>query len=428
MRIKTFGRQSLNIWQWLFGFLRLIVRQYREKQLQKSAASLTYVTLFATVPLLTVTYSMFSIIPAFQSLGDELQAMFFEHFLPSSERDFGAYLKQFSNEARNLTVFGVAFLAVSAFLMLRNIEQNFNAIWGVARGRRGVANFLLYWAILSLGPLLLGIALTMSTYLTSFRLIVGTYDSLGVFELIFRLVPTVLTWVAFTLLFVAVPNCKVRLPHALLGGFLTTIGFEGLKTAFAMVVANSSFTLIYGAFAAVPLFLLWINLMWTLVLAGAVFVYTISAYQINLQVRHFSDFTASLLVLWRCYQATVTGGVVSESELLKLGLSSEQWMRVSRALVKHHVITTDYQGCYLVCRNLDQLPLSELADIVDVPHFLPSDSRELDDLPWAAEAKRYLGQLDEVNKAYLERSVTSLFMDQKIINNEPEHRIEHHKM
>lgn len=428
MRIKTFGRQSLNIWQWLYGFLRLIVRQYREKELQKSAASLTYVTLFATVPLLTVTYSMFSIIPAFQSLGDELQAMLFEHFLPSNERDFGEYLRQFSNEARNLTVFGVIFLAVSAFLMLRNIEQNFNAIWGVARGRRGVANFLLYWAILSLGPLLLGIALTMSTYLASFRLIVGTYDSLGVFELIFRLVPTLLTWIAFTLLFVAVPNCKVRLPHALLGGLLTTIGFEGLKTAFGMVVANSSFTLIYGAFAAVPLFLLWVNLMWTLVLAGAVFVYTISAYQINLQVRHFSDFTASLLVLWRCMQASTHGGVVKEGELLKLGLSTEQWMRVSRALIKHHVITTDYQGHYLICRNLDQLRLSELADMVQMPQFLPQDIHELDDLPWASEATAYLGQLDAMRHQHLERSVRSLLASHGSAEKAAEYFIEHHKM
>src|SRR5690606_23067945 len=206
-------------YHWLLGFFCLMVRQYQEKECQKSAASLTYVTLFATVPMMTVTYSMFSVIPAFQSLGDQFQTMLFDHLLPNSEQDLGKYLKDFSAQARQLTAAGLAFLTVSAYLMLKNIEANFNAIWGVPRGRRGVANFLLYWAVLSLGPLLLGAALAMNTYLASFRLVVGHYDSLGLIETVLQLAPWLLTWTAFTLLFVAVPNCKVPVAHGLIGGF-----------------------------------------------------------------------------------------------------------------------------------------------------------------------------------------------------------------
>ena len=88
-------------YRWLLGFFCLMVRQYQAKSCQKSAASLTYVTLFATVPMMTVTYSMFSIIPAFQNLGDQLQSLLFQHFLPNSEQDLGKYLKDFSEQARN---------------------------------------------------------------------------------------------------------------------------------------------------------------------------------------------------------------------------------------------------------------------------------------------------------------------------------------
>ncbi|HTF97221.1 MAG TPA: YihY family inner membrane protein [Cellvibrio sp.] len=396
-------------YRWLLGFFCLMVRQYQAKECQKSAASLTYVSLFATVPMMTVTYSMFSIIPAFQSLGDQLQSLLFEHFLPNSEQDLGKYLQDFSSQARQLTAFGLAVLLVSAYLMLKNIEQNFNAIWGVARGRRGVANFLLYWAILSLGPLLLGAALAMSTYLTSFRLLVGPYDSLGVIESVLRFAPWFLTWAAFTLLFVAVPNCKVPVSHALVGGLVTTLFFQGLKAAFGWIVSHSSFTLVYGAFAAVPLFLLWVNLIWTVILGGAVFVHTINAYQIDLRDRNYPDLLASLLVLWRCYSASREGNAVPERALLRQGLAADQWLRISEALVKHHVLTTNYQGDYLLCHDLKNLTLLDLTDILDVPRQLPKGTTTLTDLPWGPEAVAHLGAVDKFTREQLSRSVESLF-------------------
>lgn len=398
-------------YHWLLGFFCLMVRQYQAKSCQKSAASLTYVTLFATVPMMTVTYSMFSIIPAFQNLGDQLQALLFDHLLPNSEQDLGKYLQDFSSQARQLTVFGLVFLLVSAYLMLKNIEQNFNAIWGVARGRRGVANFLLYWAILSLGPLLLGAALAMSTYLASFRLLVGSYDSLGVVEMVLRFAPWLLTWAAFTLLFVAVPNCKVPVNHALIGGFFTTLGFQGLKAAFGWIVSHSSFTLVYGAFAAVPLFLLWVNLIWTVILGGAVFVHTINAHQIGLRVRNYPDLLASLMILWRCYLASRDGIAVPERALLRQGLSADQWLRLSEALVKHHVLTTNYQGDYVLCHDLKNLRLLDLADMLDIPRQLPKERECLADLPWGAEAVTHLGAVDQFTREQLTRSVESLFCE-----------------
>lgn len=401
-------------YRWLIGFFWLMVHQYQAKSCQKSAASLTYVTLFATVPMMTVTFSMFSIIPAFQNLGDQLQSLMFQHFLPNSEQDLGKYLKDFSTQARNLTAFGLLFLLVSAYLMLKDIEQNFNAIWGVPRGRRGVANFLLYWAVLSLGPLLLGAALGISTYLTSFRLLVGTYDSLGVFEWAFQLAPWVLTWAAFTLLFVAVPNCKVSVRHAMIGGFVTTMGFQGLKAAFSWIVGHSSFTLVYGAFAALPLFLLWVNLIWTMILGGAVFVHTIGAHQIVLRDRNYPDLIASLMILWRCYRASEKGLAVPERELLHQGLSAEQWLRVRDALVKSRVITANYQGNYVISQNLNLLTLQELSNILALPRQLPQDTASLAQVPWGRDAVRILGSVDSSREQLLDISVAALFDPQTV--------------
>ncbi|WP_323814409.1 YihY family inner membrane protein [Cellvibrio sp. NN19] len=398
-------------YRWMLGFFCLMVRQYQAKSCQKSAASLTYVTLFATVPMMTVTYSMFSIIPAFQNLGSELQTVLFHQFLPNSEQDLSRYLTEFSTQARQLTVFGLAFLLVSAYLMLKNIEQNFNSIWGVARGRRGVGNFLLYWAILSLGPLLLGAALGMSTYLASFRLIVGAYDSLGFFEWVLQFAPWLLTWAAFTLLFVAVPNCKVSVRHAMIGGLVTTIGFQGLKAAFGWIVGHSAFSLIYGAFAAVPLFLLWVNLIWTVILGGAVFVHTIGAHQIVLRDRNYPDLFASLMVLWRCYRASEKGDAVAERDLLQ-GLAAEQWLRIRDALAKNGVITTNYQGDYLLSQNLHLLSLQQLSDILQLQRQLPEDQEEISELPWGGEALRILGNVDASKEQLLAISVAELFSSQ----------------
>ena len=394
---------------WLRGFAVLMLRQYQAKACQKSAASLTYMTLFATVPMMTVTYSMFSIIPAFQDLGDDLQALLFNHFLPNSEQELVNYLKDFSVQARKMTVFGLAFLLVSAYLMLKNIEQNFNAIWGVAKGRRGISNFLLYWAILSLGPLLLGVALAMSTYLTSFRLLVGTYYSLGVLEWVFKLTPWLLTWAAFTLLFAAVPNCKVSIRDAFIGGLATTLCFQALKAAFGWIVSHSSFSLVYGAFAALPLFLLWVNMSWMVILGGAVFVHTIKSHQIGLRDRHYPDLFAGMLVLWQFQQAATKGGSLSERQLLNLGLSAQQWQRIRASLLDNRIITLTQQGELVLCYDLSLLSLQGLANLLNVDGYFPDDGQKIPQLPWGSSVLPRLKSIDEFIQQQLDIPLATLF-------------------
>jgi membrane protein len=390
-------------------FFFLIVKQYRDKECQESAASLTYVTLFALVPLMTVTYSMFSIIPAFQGLGDELQQMIFARVLPETGQELITYLREFSNQARNLTVFGIIFLVISAYVMLTNIEKTFNAIWGGLRGRKGVANFLLYWAVLSLGPLLLGVGLAMSTYLASLKLFMGAYDTLGILAVVFKVVPSIMTVAAFTLLFVTVPNCKVPFLHGLIGGVVTTLVFEILKSLFGWVVSKSSIALIYGAFAFVPLFLLWINVIWMVILGGAVLVRTISIYQIGLKDRRYPDLLAALLVLWQFHQASIKGQSLNEPGLINTGLSNEQWQRVRAALQQARVIAITNQDEFVLSRDLNHLTLAQLANMLAVPRQLPQDTSKLEGLPWFSALERHLGEVDRATAEHFAVSVAQVF-------------------
>jgi membrane protein len=392
-------------------FVLLMATQYREKACQKSAASLTYVTLFAIVPLMTVTYSMFSIIPAFKGLGEQLQQLVFAHVLPETGQELVAYLQEFSEQARNLTFFGVLFLVISAYVMLTNIEKNFNSIWGVLRGRKGVANFLLYWAVLSLGPLLLGAGLAMTTYLASLRLLMDAYDNLGLVAWVLEIAPLILTAAAFTLLFIAVPNCKVPFTHGLIGGVVTMVAFEILKGLFGWIVTHTSFTLIYGAFAIVPLFLLWVNLIWMVILGGAVLVRTISIYQIALKDRGYPDLLAALLVLWEFHQASLKGHSLADRRLISIGLSSGQWQRICARLQKAQVISATNQGEFVLCQDLHHLTLAQLAKILSQPHQLPEDTSKLNDLPWFDALQYHLGEIDNFTNARLAVSVVELFQN-----------------
>jgi len=389
--------------------LTLAFKLYGEKDCQKSAASLTYMTLFAIVPLLTVSYSMFSIIPAFSSVGDQFQSLIYSQLLPGNEQTITKYLSDFSQQARKLTAVGVIFLMLSAYFMLKNIEQNFNGIWNVQRQRKGVSNFLLYWAILSLGPLLIGLAVFMKTYLIALRTFVGHYESLSLLDVAFEWIPWLLTASAFTLLFVAVPNCKVRLRHAAIGGVVTLLVFELIKSGFAFMVSHSSFKLIYGAFAVVPLFLLWINISWMVILGGAILVRSIELYQVDMKDRGYPDFFACLLVLWQFHEASHKGSSVRNREFLQLGLSSDQWQRIREVLLSNNVIAITQQNEFVLSRDLARLTLNEVRDLLGEVDRLPANHSQLESLPWFANSKLHLGYVDNLENERFNLSVEAFF-------------------
>ncbi len=390
-------------------FIPFVLAQFVAKECQKSAAALTYMTLFAIVPLMTVTYSMFSVIPAFQGLADQLHTFIFAHFMPDTGEEVQQYLGNFSNQARSLSGFGVLMLVVTAYLMLKNIEKTFNAIWGVRKGRKGLSNFLLYWAILSLGPLLLGAGLAVSTYLLSLKFLVKEYDSLGLLPWFLSLLPWLLTWSAFTLLFAAVPNCRVPIKQAALGGLLTSLCFEALKALFGFVVAKTSISAIYGAFAFVPLFLLWVYLLWMIILAGAILVRTLTSWQTSADGLDYPDLMAALIALWEFQLHLKEGTSVSDTDLSKAGVGTEQWQRVRDALIANRVISVTGEGDYVLCRDLSVVSLRDLADVVSLPAYMPGVSNYLQEFDWFPRVAERLILIDQFIEQQFDTPLSELF-------------------
>ena len=249
--------------------------QFLDHDCLAAAAALTYTTLFAVVPLMTVTYTFFSILPEYADVGEQVQSFVFENFVPASSDIVQDKLGEFADRAQNLTVVGFLFLFLTAFLMLVTIEKSFNTIWHVAEPRRGLQRFLLYWGVLSLGPAFVVIGMLSSLYLLSLPLVTGL-DTFGLGELMLRYLPVILSAAGFTVLYYAVPNCHVPFKHALAGGVITTLVFQSALAIFARASTGFSYDAVYGTFAAVPVFLIWLYLVWVIVLCGAIFVRSLS--------------------------------------------------------------------------------------------------------------------------------------------------------
>ena len=342
-------------------FLVYALRRFLSDGCPQSAAALTYMSLFAIVPMLTLLYSMFSLVPAFQELGGQVEEFIFSKFLPSSGQEITQYLSEFSNQARKLSVAGVAIILVTALLMLSNIEKTFNHIWATTGSRKGLAGFLVYWAILSLGPLLLAVGMIMSTYLMSLRLMVTEVDSLGLVALLFSYLPWLLTWLAFTLLYVAVPNCKVRVVYAAFGGLITTLLFETAKALFGQLVAHSIYTNVYGAFAVIPLFLIWIYLLWMLILFGAELVRSLETFQYQGRDTELPDLLAVLIILWQCWRRQQKGRSLSDRSMGIIGLNVEQWRRLRNVLLGQGVLEKTASGQYVMIRDADTIRLVDIS-------------------------------------------------------------------
>uniref|UniRef100_UPI0033427DCA YihY family inner membrane protein n=1 Tax=Castellaniella defragrans TaxID=75697 RepID=UPI0033427DCA len=254
----------------VMDILRFTLEYAGEKKLTRSASSLTFTTVLAIVPLLAVVLALFTAFPLFAEFRVALEAFLSESLLPPSFSDtIMGYLNQFAAQASGLTAVGSAFLLVTSILLIMTIDEAFNEIWRVEKQRPLRQRLLVYWAIISLGPILTGASLWATTVLT--RESLGYIGQLPEWlSLLLNVVPVTASALGFTALFVFVPNCRVLWRDALLGGVGTAVILAIMKAGFTWYLTRfPSYTVIYGAFATLPIFLLWIYLSWLVVLMGA---------------------------------------------------------------------------------------------------------------------------------------------------------------
>ena len=251
-------------------FAAHIGRRFGDDGCFSLAASLAYTSLLALVPLITIALTVIAAFPVFQEFTRGLDAFLAQNMLPPTVgKAVTGYINQFTQNAGRLTAVGVVFLAVTAIMLMITIERAFNTIWRAQRPRRFVVRVLVYWGVLTLGPLLIGVSLTATSYLVSASLGLARQIP-GGGSLLLWVVPIAVTAAAFTLAYFIVPNRAVELRHAAIGGIAAAIMFELMKRGFAFYIGKvPSYTLVYGAFATVPIFLIWIYLSWVVALVGA---------------------------------------------------------------------------------------------------------------------------------------------------------------
>ncbi|NGZ84720.1 YihY family inner membrane protein [Duganella aceris] len=248
-------------------------RRLREESLPQVAGSLTFTTVFALVPLLTIALAIFTTFPLFNTFRTSLEAYFVQSVMPKSiSSTILNYLTMFASKATRLSAVGAVALIFTSIAMMNLIERVFNRIWRVREVRSWTRRILVYWAIITLGPLLIGVSLTLSSQVfMATSEFVGQVPVLG--ALIYTVVSLALTTAGFTLLYVAVPNRDIDWHDAAWGGLVAGLAFELAKRGFGIFITQfPTYSRIYGALAALPLFLLWVYVSWMITLIGALLV------------------------------------------------------------------------------------------------------------------------------------------------------------
>ena len=302
----TLPLRTLRTWPW-FDTLRTLRQRFREDRLGLTAGSLTFTTLIGLVPLVTVMLAVFSAFPIFANFQVAVEQYFLQSLIPDTiARPVLKSLTQFAAQASRLGSVGLLVLALTALTMMLTIDRTLNALWRVRKPRPIAQRVLIYWAALTLGPLLLGVSLSATSFaLSASSGFVGALP--GGVALLLDAFEFLLLAAGMAGLYHYVPNTVVRWRHALAGGLFVAIAFDLAKRGLAWyVVSVPTYSTMYGAFATVPILLLWIYLGWVIILLGGV----IAAYAPSLQMRVVrrpvtpgSQFELALAVLRQLQQA-----------------------------------------------------------------------------------------------------------------------------
>ena len=342
-----------------------------EEKLLQVASSLTFTTVLAIVPMLAVVLSLFTAFPVFQEFRVALEDFLTNSLMPPSVSDnIMDYLNQFARQASRLTAIGGAFLLITSLLLIMTIDKAFNDIWHVTRQRPLRQRALVYWAIITLGPVVAGASLWATSFVAreSLGLVRDVPEAVSVAV---SFIPLVLTALGFAALFVMVPNREVLWRDALVGGCVTAIVLEIMKSAFAYYLTRfPTYTVIYGAFATLPIFLLWIYLSWLAVLLGAILASSaplirLGRWDINRYPgAPFVDAVDALRTL-RQAQATNPPGLPANVLAAQLRLHQDELNEVLETLAEMGLATRSPEGLWVLTCDARQ---TSMAPVVD--HFL----------------------------------------------------------
>jgi len=277
------------------AFALYALRRFNVDGCFAASGALSYTTLVSLVPLAVIALGSLSSFPIFAPVRDQILQLVLENFVPSIGEQAAWWFRAFADSATQTTAIGVAGIATTGVLLLVTVEDQLNLIWRVTAPRPWVQRLLAYWTLITLGPLLVGISLSLSTYFEIAARQVGfgqeamAWLASSWLHGLARAVPALLEFIALTLLYCLIPNCSVRWRDGAFGAVAATVAIEILKVGFSIYIGASSFySTVYGALAIIPIFLLWMYISWMAVLLGAVVAAGLPKWRIDQRIGNVS--------------------------------------------------------------------------------------------------------------------------------------------
>jgi membrane protein len=309
-------------WHDLRELFRFAVRRLDEERLPQVAGALTFTSILALVPIATIAFALFTAFPLFSTFRSSLEAYFIQNLMPANMANtILGYVNQFSSKSARLSALGGIALIITSGMTMATIDHTFNRIWRVQTSRPLLQRILVYWAIITLGPLLIGVSLSATSYVSGATTgVFGGMPMLGAG--FYTLLSIVLTTAAFALLYITVPNQDVDWHDAMWGGLLAGVAFEIAKRLFAAyVIKFPTYTMIYGAVAALPIFLLWVYMLWMITLVGAVVTAVLPVMRYERWAHKptpCSTFVDALAVLRVLYQARNRDSMMVDADEIRM--------------------------------------------------------------------------------------------------------------
>jgi membrane protein len=260
------------------SFFLLFVNNFKKERIHVTAGYLSYVTLMSLVPLMVVMLSVMTAFPIFSEIRELIENFVYQNFVPASGDVVQEHITGFVSNASKMSAVAITALFIFAMLLISAIDKCLNKLWRVDEKRRVITSFSMYWMVLTLGPVLVGSSLVLSSYILS-MVSLGDYDLLGLTNVLVRALPLVASTTAFFILYMVVPNKVIPAKFAIAGAVLAAVLFEVAKKSFAIYVTQlPSYQAIYGALSSIPILFLWVYLSWLVVLVGALFTVSLEDF------------------------------------------------------------------------------------------------------------------------------------------------------
>lgn len=411
MRLPVPPRLAVHV-RSIVRFCVFVVRRGLADNILGVAASLSYTSLLSLVPLLAIAVAVLTAFPVFDSVRAEISAFALEALVPASRQVIQETVGQFVDATSQLTAVGVAGLAVTAIMTLGTIERTFNIIFRVVNGRSLLSRVVVYWTLLTLGPLLIGASFAVAGMLFDETWKLG-HQSVPFLDRLAFVTPFALTVLAFVLIYTLVPNRPVRLLDAMAGALVGASLFAGLRYAFVWFLGSAeTYQTLYGALAALPLFLVWMFLSWLMVLIGAVLVAALPEWRLRRGRLGHAGAAARLALALDLIGFLAAGRHVGRgqrrADILKYcGAAETSVMAVLDTLRDANFVARTTRGGWVLTRGLQVTTLGQLLEVLDIGlPPLPDDAPMRD---WTAGLQAVLDEARIAEQGVLDRPLAEIF-------------------